>query len=80
MDFTLIEKIEQNGICYKLLRSTFYKEYFAIIAQNKKEFFCSSFHCRNIQEAQSFFEEIWQSYTEIHTLQDIICDFEKQNV
>lgn len=80
MDFTLIEKVEQNGICYKLLRATFYKGYYAIIAQSKKEFFCSSFHSCNLEAAKDFFREISNSDTEIYTLRDIICDFEKQRI
>ena len=77
MDFTLIEKRDNGNIYYKLLKATFYKGYFAIIAQNKKEFFCSSFACENVQLAKNFFYEICESNTEIYTLHDIISDYEK---
>ena len=38
MDFTFVEKIENDGICYKLLRSNFCKGYYIIIAQGKRDF------------------------------------------
>ena len=40
MDFTFVEKIENEGICYKLLRSNFCKGYYVIIAQGKRDFSC----------------------------------------
>ena len=77
MDFTLLQKIENCGICYKFMKATFYYGYYAIIAQTKKEFYCSSF-ASNREDAQALFCEIAESATEPYCIADIIRDFEKQ--
>lgn len=79
MDLTLIKKVEIDGICYKLLRVIFYKGYFAIIVQNKREFCCTSFSA-TLSQAEELFDEISASTTEPYCIRDIISDFEKQNV
>lgn len=79
MDFTLIEKREIGGICYKLLKSNFYRNYYVIIAQNKKDFYCGSI-CANRKEAQALFDEIAESNTDIYCVSDILRDFERQKV
>lgn len=79
MDLTLIKKVEVMGIGYKLFRATFYKGYFVIIAQTKKDFFCGSF-ASSKSEAERFFTEICESATEPYCLADIISDFEKQKI
>lgn len=77
MDFTLIEKREECGICYKLLRANFYRNYYVIIAQDKREFYCGSI-CATRSEAEEIFENIVKSHTEIYCLADILNDFQKQ--
>ena len=77
MDFSLIEKCELEGNCYKLLRANFYRNYYVIIVQNKKEFCCGSI-CANLDEAICFFEKIAQSNTDVYCLSDILNDFAKQ--
>ena len=79
MDFTLIEKREMGDACYKLLRANFYRNYFVIIAQNKKDFYCGSIHASR-EEAVSLFSEIADSNTDIYCVGDILCDFERQKV
>ncbi len=79
MDFTLIEKRELAGICYKLLKTNFYRNYFVIIAQDKREFYCGSI-CADRDEALSLFEEISSSYTDINCISYILSDFERQKV
>ncbi len=77
MDLTLIEKSEADGICYKLFRATFYKGYFVIIVQSKRDFYCGSFSA-TLDEAHELFNEISTSFTEPYCVRDILCDFEKQ--
>lgn len=79
MDLTLIKKVENTGICYKLFRATFCKGYYAIIAQTKKEFFCGSF-ASDKASAERLFDEICDSSTEPYCLRDILSDFEKQKL
>lgn len=79
MDFTLIEKIEVGGICYKLLRTNFYRNYYVIIAQGKREFYCGSIYAKG-DEAHAIFEEIANSCTDIYTIRDILRDFDRQKV
>lgn len=79
MDFTLIEKHERNGICYKLLKTNFYRNYYIIIAQNKRSFYCGSI-CAMKEQAHELFEEIVYSNTEIYCIADILSDFSKQKV
>ena len=79
MDFTLIEKIEKNGICYKLLKTNFYRNYYVIIAQDKREFYCGSI-CAGKKEACELFEEIANSCTDIYCVRDILCEFDRQKV
>ena len=79
MDFSLIEKREVGEICYKLLKANFYRNYYVIIAQDKKEFYCGSINA-NVDEAKSLFEEIVLSHTNIYCIADILCDFNKQKV
>ena len=77
MDLTLIQKEEVCGICYKLFRATFFHNYYVIIAQTKKEFFCESFSA-NKDDAKQLFSEIAQSATEPFTISDILSDYTKQ--
>ena len=77
MDLTLIEKLERGTVCYKLCRSTFCKGYYAIIAQEKKEFFCGSF-ASDEEGARTRLHEIAESETPPYTIRDILADFEKQ--
>ena len=79
MDFSLIEKKENGGICYKLLKTNFYRNYYVIIAQDKKEFYCGSF-CAAREEAYEIFSEIAESNTDIVCIADILCDFAKQKI
>ncbi|MBQ7872725.1 MAG: hypothetical protein IJ360_01985 [Clostridia bacterium] len=79
MDFTFVEKIENDGICYKLLRSNFCKGYYIIIAQGKRDFSCGSVFGEK-DEIASLFNEIATSYTPPFALRDILMDFEKQAV
>ena len=79
MDFTFVEKIENEGICYKLLRSNFCKGYYVIIAQGKRDFSCGSVFGEK-EDINSLFHEIAQSYTPPYALHDILMDFEKQLV
>ena len=77
MDFTMIEKRELNGICYKLLKTNFYRDYYVIIAQDKRDFYCGSLRA-NREEAYKLFIEIAESNTEIYCISDILSDFAKQ--
>ena len=77
MDFTFIDKIECDELCYKLLKANFYRNYFVIIAQRKSEFACGSIYA-NLNEAISFFNQIAQSNTDVCSLFDILSDFAKQ--
>lgn len=79
MDFSLIEKCEVGGACYKLLRANFYRNYYVIIAQNKREFYCGSI-CANIEEASLLFNQIAESNTDIYCVADILSDFTKQKI
>lgn len=79
MDFTLIKKREYDGICYKLLKTNFYRNYYVIIAQDKREFYCGSI-CADRNEAEALFEEIASSYTDIDCVSYILSDFEGQKV
>ena len=79
MDFTLIEKIESGGICYKLLKTNFYRNYYVIIAQDKREFYCGSIYASS-EEATALFEEIAKSNTNIYCIADILSDFAKQKI
>lgn len=77
MDFTLIEKIDADGVCYKLLKANFYRNHFLIIAQNKDDFYCGSIRMARC-EVLELFKEITESKTEPHTLCDILSDCQKQ--
>ena len=77
MDFTFIEKIESEGICYKLLKANFYRNYYVIIAQDKTDFACGSIFA-NLKEARTFLSRIANSNTDIYCLMDILSDFAKQ--
>ena len=79
MDFTLIEKRELAGICYKLLKTNFYRNYYVIIAQNKREFYCGSIQAER-EDAYELFLQIAQSNTDIYCVTDILSDFAKQKV
>ena len=79
MDFTLIEKREENGICYKLLKAIFYRDYYVIVAQDKRDFCCGSIKGTR-EEASKFFGEIADSRTDIYCIADILNDFSKQKV
>ena len=79
MDFTLIRKIENGEGCYKLLRANFYRDYYVIIVQNKREFACGSVNMRQC-EAEKLLCEMCESLTEPHTLMDILCDMQKQKI
>ncbi len=79
MDFTLIDKKESGEVCYKLLRAVFYRDYYIIIVQSKKEFCCGSIHAAS-SEAHRLFCEIAASATEPYCLSDILRDYEKQRV
>ncbi|MGM9632676.1 MAG: hypothetical protein ACI3XL_06270 [Eubacteriales bacterium] len=79
MDFELIEKKEVRGICYKLLRTNFYRNYFVIIAQTRSDFYCSSFYAPR-ERAEVLFDEIADSATEPYTIADILQDFAKETV
>ena len=79
MDFTVIEKCEMGSTCYKLLKANFYRNYYIIIAQDKREFYCGSLYA-NREEAISLFNEIAQSNTDIYCVADILSDFAKQKI
>jgi hypothetical protein len=79
MDFSLIKKRESGGVCYKLLKTNFYRNYFVIIAQDKAEFYCGSI-CSTMKEANALFDEIVSSDTDIYCVADILSDFAKQKV
>ena len=76
MDFTLIKKTDAFNMCYKLLRSNFYRGYYIIIIQSKQDFVCESF-ASNLDDAIELFNEISSSATEPYTLRDIILDYEQ---
>ena len=76
MDLTLIKKINCGEICYKLSRATFYKGYYVIIAQTRKDFYCGSFKSSK-ENAEKLFDEICETLTEPYCLCDILSDFEK---
>lgn len=78
MDITFIKKEEVCGICYKLFRATFFHNYYVIIAQTKKDFFCGSFSASK-DNANQLFSEIAQSATDPFTIGDILSDYAKQN-
>ena len=77
MDLTLINKVENGEFCYKLFRSTFYKGYYVIIAQTKKEFYCGSF-VSSKDGAEKLFLDICETATEPYCIADILSDFQKQ--
>ena len=79
MDFALIERIDNGEICYKLLKTNFYRNCFVIIAQSKTDFYCGSIKADR-KSARALFENIAESATEPHTLCDILRDFELQKV
>ena len=79
MDFTLIEKREVGDICYKLLRTNFYRDHYVIIAQDKREFYCGSIKASR-SEAISLFNEIANSHTDIYSISDILTDYQRQKV
>ena len=79
MDFTLIEKCVMGEICYKLLKANFYRNYFVIIAQTKKDFYCGSF-ASTLDEARELFYEITNTNTELYTIADILRDFGVQKI
>ena len=79
MDFTIVNKIEREMFCYKLLRANFYRDHYVIIAQSKSDFACGSF-CATRESALFFFRELAESDTEPHTLNDILCDYQKQRM
>lgn len=79
MDFTLIEKTVNEYGCYKLLKSNFYRDYYVIIVQNKRDFACGSF--RSTKEGAVFFlKELAEMCAEPNTLVDIIGDYQKQRI
>ena len=78
MEFSLIDKREVGGISYKLLKSNFHREGFAIVVQSKNDFACGSV-C-GVDNANTLFKEISPSATEPYTLLDILCDFQEQTV
>ena len=79
MDFTLIEKRELGGVCYKLLKTNFYRNYYVIIAQDKNNFCCGSIYAER-KDAHDLFIEIVESNTDIYTLSDILRDFSFQKI
>ena len=79
MDFNLIERIDGERFCYKLLKATFYRDYYVVIAQNKHDFACGSF-CSTREDALFFFREIAKSETDPFTLNDIIGDYQKERL
>ena len=79
MDFTLIERTEVGDICYKLLKTNFYRNYFVIVAQTKKDFYCGSF-CSSLDAARKIFFEIADSRTDPYCIADILRDFEMQKI
>ncbi|MBQ9978597.1 MAG: hypothetical protein IKM40_03000 [Clostridia bacterium] len=79
MDFTFVEKIENDGVCYKLLRSNFYKGYYLIIAQDKRDFYSGSVFGAK-EDIHSLFCEIAESSTPPFALRDILYDFDKQSI
>ena len=76
MDFTLIEKIDREKACYKLLKANFYRDYYVIIAQDKTDLSCASIRSTR-EDAISLLREIAESDTEVYTLMDILCDFNR---
>ncbi len=79
MDFSLIEKREVGGVCYKLLKAIFYRNYYVIIAQDKRDFYCGSIRA-NREEASELFNEISSGNTDIWCIADILSDFAKQKI
>ena len=79
MDFTLIEKTDVANICYKLLKANFYRNYFVIIAQDRRDFYCGSIYASK-QEALELFRELAESKTDIYCVSDILRDFQRQKV
>lgn len=76
MDLTLIEQEEHGAYCYKLLRATFYRDHYVIIAQGKRDFACASF-CSKQARALEFFRTVAETETEPYTLSDIVSDLQK---
>ena len=76
MDFSLIEKMENDGACYKLLKANFYRDHYVIIVQTKNDFCCGSIRCPR-SEILGLFQEIAQSNTDPNTLCDILSDCQK---
>lgn len=79
MDFTLIEKYEIGEICYKLLKTNFYRNYYVIVAQTKKDFYCGSFRA-SVKEARELFSEIANTQTGLYCIADILHDYELQKI
>lgn len=79
MDFNLVKRTELDGVCYKLLKANFYRDYYVIIVQTKRDFYCGSFKATR-EGALDFFEEIYKSRTEPYVLADILRDIERQKV
>lgn len=79
MDLTLIEQREQGEHCYKLMRATFYRSHYVIIAQSKREFSCASFTASH-NEALQLFRNVAESETEPYTLPDIVSDAQKSEL
>lgn len=79
MDFSLIEKRIVGDICYKLLKTNFYRNYYVIIAQDKTNFYCGSVRASR-EDIEALFREIADSNTDIYCISDILCDFERQKV
>ena len=79
MDFTLIERTEVGDICYKLLKTNFYRNYFVIVAPTKKDFYCGSFSS-SPEEARELFFEIADSHTDPYCIADILHDFKIQKI
>lgn len=79
MDFNLVKKVELCGICYKLLKANFYRDYYVIIVQTRHDFYCGSFKASR-SGALEFFDEVSKSRTEPYVLSDILRDIERQKV
>ena len=79
MDFSLIEKRDEDGICYKLLKAVFYRDYYVIIAQDKKNFYCGSIHATRT-DAYELFSEIASTSTDVNCVADILIDFNKEKI
>lgn len=79
MDLTLLERKENNGVCYKLFKANFHYDYYVILAQTKNEFYCGSFSA-TLDEAKRTLYELSDSETEVFCVADIIADLQKQSL